>query len=179
METSFVIDLRNPKDLVAKYGDAVAILEAKKQELASLRDLERDVAKWQSVVDFLASQIPDGIEGTPDESHLDIPETPNGRNGSSAPRPMDLVVEVVNREIRKIRAKEVRDILASEGHDLTPEQVSNALHYAAHGAKKIADAPGRGMYAPLAYKETELPDPTATLGATGPAQAQPTDAAAT
>lgn len=162
---SFVIDINSPQNLVAKHREAVMILEAKQQELASLRDLERQVTKWRAVVDFLASQLPD-IE--PGQSAARNGHAPNNESkpdirGASIG---DLAVEVVNREVRKIRAKEVRAILNAEGHDFSAEQVSNALHYAAHSSKRIQAAPGRGMYAPLAYHESEPPDPT--NDATGP-----------
>ena len=173
--TPFVINLDNPPDLVIKHREAVTILGAKRQELEGLRDLERQVKKWQSVVDFLASQLAD----------VDLPDeqaTENGAARKSDTRGRsigDMAVEVVNREVRKIRAIEVRDILNSEGnHGFSAEQVSNALHYAAHDAKRIQAAPGRGMYAPLAYREIELPPLSAPNGATGPTQAQPEGAMA-
>lgn len=172
---SFVIDVNSPQNLAARHREAVVILEAKQEELASLHDLERQVTKWQAVVDFLASQLPD-IEPMPPRNG-DAPNNggkPDLRGASIG----DLAVEVVNREVRKIRAKEVRAILNAEGHDYSAEQVSNALHYAAHSSKRIQAAPGRGMYAPLGYKENDLPRPPAANGATGSTQAQPEGAMA-
>jgi hypothetical protein len=154
----FIIDLNDPADLVVKLGEARAIVEVKEQELARFHDLEREVRKWRSVVAFLLSQLP---------SEPDMASASNG-NGRRL-KPMDLVVDVVNREVRPIRAKEVRRILLDEGHQLSSSAVSNALHYAVTGAKKIVKAEGRGMYAPLGYREPQLPDPPAT----GPTQAQP------
>jgi hypothetical protein len=182
----FTINLNDPADLVVKHGEATKILEVKQQRLAELRDVEREVRKWQSTVDFIASQLPEDAlrvdtrkfyGGGTVVAHGHAVKSFSQANGNRyVPRPGDLAVEVVNREVRKIRSIEVRDILAQEGHDLDPQAVSNALHYAAHEAKKIKVAEGRGMYAPLAYDETEPPSPTAP-SATAP-QAQTADAMA-
>ena len=62
-------------------------------------------------------------------------------------------MEVVDRENRKIRAADVGAVLRDEGHDLSAQSVSNALHCAAHRANRIKPAQGRGMYAPLSFEE--------------------------
>lgn len=68
-----------------------------------------------------------------------------------------VVVGVVNRDVRKIRAKDVAQILKKEGHDISGDSVSNALWYA---AEKLDPKPiqrvGRGYYAPLTYKEDDI-----------------------
>jgi|GEM_PF-4028601 len=64
------------------------------------------------------------------------------------------VVGVVNRELRKIRAPEVTEILNSEGVDISNDSVSNCLWYV---AEKTDPSPikrvGRGYYAPVNFKE--------------------------
>jgi hypothetical protein len=68
-----------------------------------------------------------------------------------------LVIEVVNRELREIRSRDIRDILLEEGHSLTSESVSNSLWNAAEKAQKIQRI-RRGWYAPLDYvKPSENP----------------------
>lgn len=174
METSFIIDLASVHDLATKHREAQEILETKKRELQALRDIERQVERWQSVVAFLATQIAE-LEAAAELGRAALDQSQNESNAAAPSQPGvgDLVVEVVNRELREIRARQVRETLNAEGHDFTGEQISNALHYAAHGAKRIQAARGRGMYAPLAYREPQLPDP-----AEGQSQAQPLDAAA-
>lgn len=154
----FVIDLNDPADLAAKHRKAVAIVTQLERDLAEVQALERRIAQWQARAAFLASQLPEA-PSEPD------PEPESARNGDGRRERRErndglteLVVEVVNREIRAIKSKRVHALLAGEGHDLTPSSVSNALHYAAHGVKKIRVAPGRGMYAPLAY-EPSAPRP--------------------
>ncbi|HUA75362.1 MAG TPA: hypothetical protein VL988_11440 [Solirubrobacteraceae bacterium] len=165
----FVIDLNDPQSLSARHAQAEAILSDKRRELDQMHELVREIKKWESVVAFLESQLP-GQPSKPEvaSSAAPAPTAPpvSTRPAEMQPGPGDLAVEVVNREVRKIRSSEVRDILASEGHDLSRQTISNALHYAAKSGK-IKPALGRGMYAPLEYQETELPDPTATNGATG------------
>lgn len=175
----FVIDLDDPQSLVARHAEAEAILSGKRQELDRLHELVREVKKWESVVAFLASQLPQqppkpkpAVSTTAPANAATAP-TVSTRQVDMQPGPGDLAVEVVNREVRKIRSAEVRDILVREGHDLTAQAVSNALHYAAKSGK-IKPAPGRGMYAPLAYQEVELPSPNGTDSP----QAQTPDAAA-
>jgi hypothetical protein len=174
----FIVDLNDPEDVAAKVAEGERILREIDQQLEGLTDLQREAQEWRANVEFLASKVakdpPIDLELRNGNGHVLIEVKTNG-NGQ--PRPGDLVVEIVNREGRIIRAKEVHELLAQEGHDLTPEQVSNALHYAAHDARKISAAEGRGMYAPRDYREPELTSQTAP-SATGPTQAQPTDAAA-
>jgi len=166
----FIVDLTSPEDITAKLAEGQRILREIDEQLAGLDDLRRESREWRANVEFLASKVPEHAR----PNTMVDPSAGSGgfmqasSNGNGRVRPMELVVEVVNREIRKIRAMEVRAILTQEGNDLTPEQVSNALHYAATGAEPnlILRAPGRGMYAPLAYRESELTDPTA-LSATG------------
>ncbi len=68
--------------------------------------------------------------------------------------PVELVIELVNREPRKIRSRNVGAILRQEGHRISNTAVSNALYYAAsdRGGNKIQQI-ARGWYAPLSYSD--------------------------
>jgi hypothetical protein len=153
----FRVDLTDPVDIKAKLADGRRILREIEDQLASLDRLQRESREWRANVDFLASKIgatePDAVAQT--GSGTTVVEA----KGGERPGTLQLVVEVINREIRKLRAIEVHAILAREGHDLNADQVRNALHYAAHKANPplIQAPPGRGMYAPLTYREVELP----------------------
>jgi hypothetical protein len=155
----FVVDLKDPEDIGRKLVEAKRILLSEEAKLAELRKIEASVDEWRGTVAFLESRAP----ANP------APEAP----GRSASRPVvarveqganngigELVVEVVNREVRVIRSRDVCSILQREGHDVTPTMVSNALHYAAHRADKLKAMGGRGMYAPLAYHEAPTFDST-------------------
>ncbi len=151
---SFPVDLNNPEDIAAKLVEGRKILARIDAQLAPLLDLQRESQELRVNLEFLASKAPDVPESIP----------ANNGNGNERPRPGDLAVEVVNREVRPIRARAVRDILASEGHPLELSVVSNALHHAAHKAQRIKAASGRGMYAPLAYMETDFPSDAGAVG---------------
>lgn len=86
---------------------------------------------------------------------LDPLELPRSPRPAPTGDVIGVVMEVVNRENRKIRARDVAHVLQSEGHDVSLAGVSNALFYGARRAKppRIAKAEGRGMYAPLTYRE--------------------------
>lgn len=149
---SFIVDLNDLADIRAKLTKAKIILREKQEELDSLRDLEREVADWGANVAFLTSKAQLPQEAEPNEQRA-------GSGGIVAGLG-DLAVEVVNREVRKIRSRDVCAILRREGYDVSPNSVSNALYYAAHTGRKINTAPGRGFYAPLAYKEELIFDST-------------------
>jgi len=139
----FIVDVMDPDDVRAKLEDARNRLRDREAELAALRDLEQLVNKWRLIVKNLESLLPETT-------------TTNGQPRSRSAPASDLAAEVVNREMRKIRSRDVHATLVDEGHNLTPNQVSNALFYAANKAQKIKVALGRGMYAPLAYTEPEM-----------------------
>jgi len=177
----FTVDFNDPADMAAKLADGERILREIEEQLAAYADLQREAQEWRANVAFLATKVPEDRRVDLDDAgrvngHVRV-EVENNGDGNPQSRPGDLVVEIVNREGRIIRAKEVRDLLAQDGYDLTPEQVSNALHYAAREAKRISFADGRGMYAPKTYREPELQG-ASMAGATGSPQAQPTGAAA-
>lgn len=169
------IDFQDRADIRAKLPLAQARLDALE---AALRGQVQEVEDWREYVAVLARRAE---LGPPEPEVADNRPTPLSRDA----QPLDLVVEVVNREKRKIRAKHVGDILRSEGHEISNEAVSNALFYGAKRADppRIESAPGRGFYAPLGYNpflegatvngtadpaqnpdERGLPTPTVQLG---------------
>jgi hypothetical protein len=150
----FLVDLKNLNDIRAKFADAQAILSKHKKELDRLREVEREYQDWSEIVEFLRARVPAEVEA--DRAHAAAP----GHASEPPATPVSvLAAEVVNREMRKIRSREVCQILQDEGHDVTPNTVSNALYYATHKAKSIKTAAGRGMYAPLAFEEEPSFDP--------------------
>lgn len=158
----FIVDLTDPHDIQAKLADGERILREIEEQLASLDNLQGESREWRANVEFLASKIPDASQESDAVAETGTSTVDVGaKSEGERDRPLGVVVEVVNREIRKIRAIEVHATLEREEHDLSPDQVRNALHYAAHKAKPplIQGALGRGFYAPLAYREVELPSP--------------------
>jgi hypothetical protein len=165
----FVVDLNNSDDMSAKLN------EAKRHR----DDAEREFEHWNGTVQFLESRVktaPPLVEQvapstvSPMEVML-VREQLLSNSEAAASVPdvshlvpialADLVAEVVNREQRKIRSREVCRILQEEGHDVTTNGVSNALYYATNKAQppKIKAARGRGMYAPLSFEEETNFDP--------------------
>lgn len=143
----FIVDLNDPSDMREKLTEARSILDSHEASLRDLDRIQRLVETWRVRVAFLESQVPEEpreATGTPPSDAV-------------APPIGDLVVEVVGRENRKIRSKDVRAALLADGYEFSPNQVSNALYYAAHTANppRIRTAIGRGMYAPLNYQELE------------------------
>ena len=158
----FVIDLKDPEDLRAKLAEAVRILRAKTDQLERVRKLQAEVVEWQATVAFLRARVPEqehpqSIRPVVGQRSSEAATADANGRPPSARTVVDLAVEVVDREVRAIRALAVWKTLMNEGHDLDRVSVSNALHYAAHKAKRIKPARGRGMYAPLAYAEPDLP----------------------
>jgi hypothetical protein len=156
----FVVDLNNSDDMRAKLEVAIRLRD----------DAEREFRHWNDTAKFLESRIqtaPSATAKGSDEGKIAstreaMPETPADEPATvPAVRLTDLASEVVNRELRKIRALEVCEILRAEGHDVNPTGVANALYYAAHKAqpRKIKAAKGRGMYAPLAFREENFDPP--------------------
>lgn len=174
---SFIVDLTDPRDIRAKLAEGEDILKEIDKQLAGFDALQREAREWRANVEFLASKLPsDEQVDENDRPQTDIvAQTTGGTVAVEAKahrgeRTLDCVVEVVNREVRKIRAIEVHAILEREGRDFTPDQVRNTLHYAAHKAQHplIQAAPGRGMYAPLAYREVEQAGPTGDTAGQAP-----------
>lgn len=163
MPESLTIDFADRDDVRAKLPQARRMLEHKERALNEARE---DWEDWRAFVQMLErragvaetpeKEVSDGkIRVAPSET-LPTPEPPAG--AAKEAQPLDLVVEVLNRENRKIRAQDVAEILRREGHDLPKVTVSNALFYAAKRAKppRAKQALGRGYYAPLSYTEPSM-----------------------
>lgn len=155
MDESLSINFADRDDVLAKLPHARRIRDTKEQ---ALRAAQGDWQVWVRYVAALEDRA--GVDSAPGDDRSDSAEPPMPSaeptpEPVSSLGPMDLVVEVVERENRKLRAKEVRQILHAEGHDLTSDAVSNALFYAAKRAKpsRIKAAMGRGFYAPMSYVE--------------------------
>jgi hypothetical protein len=162
----FIVDFNDPKDIASKLADAERILDETNQQLAEVVPLQRKAEEWRVNVEFLRSKVGSAVteaqrvsaNGTAlsrPPANADAP-VQAGAVAGERPDVQSHVVGVVNREMRKIKASLVRDILADEGHDFSAEQVSNALHHAATGPKLIQKWPERGMYAPVGYQEPPL-----------------------
>jgi len=164
---SLPIDFTDPEDIRAKLPTAKRQLEVME---AAFRKQAGEMEDWRDYVGMLVrraerlgvvdtSAASDETQGTDPADPETTPKTQEQRR-PAAGQPVDLVVEVVNREIRKIKAKAVADTLRSEGHDLPNVTVSNSLFYAAKRVSptRIKVAEGRGFYAPLGYVEGGAPD---------------------
>jgi hypothetical protein len=166
MTESLTIDFGDPNDVRAKLPDARRILSRKHSASEAAR---KDWQVWDGYVKML--ELRAGVSEPETSGDAEVaaesvgrasPEPTDGDLGvpARAPKaaPLDLVVEVVNREDRKIRAQDVAGILRREGHDLAKVAVSNALFYAAKRAKppRLKQAGERGFYAPLSYRENLL-----------------------
>lgn len=164
---SLSVDFADRADIRAKLPHAREILAGRE---ARLRDAREQVRGWMQLVELMErlSGVGVAIEtqardtgATPDVTPPPAVEQPQEPTPKTS-RPVDLVVEVVNREHRKIRSKDVARILQREGHDLSLTAVSNSLHYAAARAEppRVRKAQGRGFYAPLDYQEASKAPPT-------------------
>lgn len=129
---------------------------------AGLAQAQKDVSYWRKVIYILSDRV--GIDaridprsdrelieptGSADAPDSDALASPDSRS------PLELVVEVVNREARKIKSRDVFRALRDEGHEVTMAQVSNALYYAAVTASpaRLWRPKDRGFYAPHSYTE--------------------------
>jgi hypothetical protein len=152
---SLNVDFYDPDDIRAKLPFARKRLNT---EEAALRAQTEGVEELRDFVALLERRVklsgPASVahDTTPSYAATDLPNQPP-KSASREAQPLDLVVEVVNRENRKIRAKDVAETLRSEGHDMPNMVVSNALFYGAKRADppRIQSAAGRGYYAPLGY----------------------------
>lgn len=157
---SFQVDFADREDIRAKLPMAEGIL----------RDMERSITEqlaefesWKSYVELLRTRVgasapppplhPSMAPGTPTppaEPASAPAATPDTNDQGGRPQLQDMVVDALNRVGRPIRAKDLREILVNEGHDLTPDSVSNALWYAAERLGTVVRVK-RGTYAPLSY----------------------------
>lgn len=154
----FIVDLNDPVDMAEKLPQAERILDETNRKLAQIVPLQQKAREWQLNVEILRSKLEAVAPQSPSNGTVAAQSAPNGGERADV---QSHVVGVVKREMRKIKASLVREILADEGHAFSPEQVSNALHHAATGPKLIQKWPERGMYAPLGYDEAP-PQPQAT-----------------
>jgi len=163
MTESLAIDFGDLDDVRAKLPDACRILSRKHSASEAAR---KDWQVWDGYVKML--ELRAGVSDRPeasgdaeaaaesvDRSPEPTDSAPNVPVSASKAAPLNLVVEVVNRANRKIRAQDVTEILRQEGHELAKVAVSNALFFAAKRAKppRLKQADGRGLYAPLNYQE--------------------------
>jgi hypothetical protein len=143
---SLTVDLADPASIRAKLPEAEKTL-ADLERALELR--QQELARWRDLVSVLRALAPDG----PATSAERPVATPTPEPSRLSPL-QALVIGVVNRENRKIKAKQVAEILQAEGHDVSGDSVSNTLWVA---AEKIDPPPikraGHGFYAPLIYNE--------------------------
>jgi len=164
MNETLQIDFSDRADVRGKLPHARRIREAKREALLVAR------AEWEDWEDYVKtlerragvsdrSMVADEAENAQGQQ-VAPPAAQRSRPDSSGVAPLDLVVEVVDRELRKIRAQHVWAILTDEGQELSKVAVSNALFYAAKRAKppRLKRAEGRGFYAPLGYVDRSPSD---------------------
>jgi hypothetical protein len=116
--TPFLVDLTDPMDIRIKHAEAESILSDFEAKLADVRKMEQLVDEWRRNVAFLASKLPD--EEVPIQPRSGVAGAPRDKRRISV---AELVVEVVNREVRPIRAIDIFRTLSAEGHDVTPSFV--------------------------------------------------------
>jgi hypothetical protein len=156
MNETLPIDFADRADVRAKLPEARHILEEKAETLRAANDEYQDWAGYVEMLEQRAGTRDSGVPNTtPPVAKPAAPAVRDDQAPKPAEAPTDLVVEVVDRENRKIRAQDVWAILRDEGHELAKVAVSNALFYAAKRAKppRLKQADGRGLYAPLNYQE--------------------------
>jgi hypothetical protein len=162
---SLPVDLASPADIREKLPEAEAILARMEEEL---REQQREIDRWRKLVDVLrsvagAAEPANGAAPRTDPAPAPAPVPPpatrsaesEAERETESAQPQDLVVEVVNREVREIKSKDVQSILAGEGHVLKMDSVSNALWYAAEKSNLIQRT-RRGWYAPRAFRALNL-----------------------
>jgi hypothetical protein len=141
---SFKVDLADPQSLPEKLSEAEGTLKEMEAALAAQLG---EVMRWRQLVGTLRQ-----LAGSANGSVVEV-----GDQAQHLTELQACVAGVVNREVRKIRAREVTDILNAENIAVSNESVSNCLWYL---AEKVQPSPiqrvGRGFYAPHAYKEVEL-----------------------
>ncbi len=151
---SLQVDLASASDIKEKLPRAESILSQMEDDL---RRQQREIDRWRSLVEVLRSVADAGAGGASVSVEPSPALSEQASDQESLSPVQDLVVEVVNREIREIRSRDIRDILLEEGHSLNAESVSNSLWNAAEKAQKIQRI-RRGWYAPLDYvKPNENP----------------------
>lgn len=140
---SLMVDLGNPSSISEKLPEAEETLRRVEEELQAK---QAEVSHWQRLVAIIAALTNEGGDQVAiSDPRLHLTEL------------QSLVVGVVNRDMRKIRARDVTQVLNAEGIEVSSDSVSNCLWYV---AERVEPSPirriGRGFYAPAAYKEEGL-----------------------
>jgi hypothetical protein len=147
---SLRVDLADMDDVRAQLPRACDILKRKRDALALCQS---DYDSFRELVELLAKRA-----GVPfDEGDGDDDASATGTQTPSRGDVLSLVVEVVGRENRPIRARDVQRVLRAEGHELVGDSVRDALYYAAKRREPplIQSLPDRGYYAPLSYRRDQ------------------------
>lgn len=146
---SLRVDIADIEDVRAQLPRARAILARKRQ---ALERCQADHDSFLELVELLAKRAGVDMEDSPQRHE---PAKNGSVDGTSSD--VALVVAVVNRANRAIRAKTVKTMLANEGHILEGDKVRDALYYAANRRKPplIQSLPERGYYAPVNFRRSE------------------------
>jgi len=168
--TSLQVDLANPADIRAKLPQAEEILVD--MELA-VREQQQELDRWRRLVGVLRGVAGVSAPAVAQDAQAAATDHPSANEPEAASEPeatgraemQALILEAITRVGRPIRSRDLREMLVQEGHDLTPDSVSNALWYAAVRLGTIRKMQ-RGVYAPL-QAAPEEPTPSSTSTAAG------------
>jgi hypothetical protein len=147
---SLRVDLADMDDVRAQLPRAREILERKR---IALERSQADHDSFRELVALLAKRVGVDLDDSAPTDRADLAgDSPQRRSDA-----LSAVVELVNRENRPIRARDVQEILTREGHALVGDAVRDALYYAAKRREPplIQSLPERGYYAPLSYQPEE------------------------
>jgi hypothetical protein len=150
---SLRVDLADMDDVRAQLPRARAILARKR---SALELCQADYDSFRELVGLLAKRAGMDLEETTPSADTDG-ETDSTDSTRGRGDVLGAVVELVNREPRPIRARDVKQILLGEGHVLVGDAVRDALYYAANRREPplIRSLPERGYYAPLSYRHPQ------------------------
>jgi hypothetical protein len=141
-----MVNIADPEDVRAKLAEAEAQQEA----------AERARNYWSHAAERLRLLAGDATPEVPLSAAVSMNGPQSIEKGPG--HVQDLIIDVIERQIDPVRAKDVTAILHREGHDISSDSVSNALWYAAEKSGRILRV-GRGLYAPLDYAEPKLESP--------------------
>lgn len=151
---SLPVDLADRNDIRDKLPLAERILQ--EMEMA-VREQVAELESWRELVGVLRARVGATAQPpvlTPPSTRPASPAAAQERSDPTGdPTPgraqlQEVVVNALNRVGKPTRSRDLRDILAEEGHELSTESVSNALWYAAERLRTIVKV-RRGIYAPL------------------------------
>ncbi len=151
---TLMVNVADPDDVRGKLGEA----------RLKLSEIDAERLYWTDLVRRLevlaGDEQPSGL--APSQNGRAVipsaaPVEGRGERAPSSDKPapghmQELVVGIIQREGKELRAKEVTKILQGEGHDVNGDKVRNALWYAAERSGVI-ERLGRGTYATHAYVE--------------------------